>query len=193
MPGCEPWLASRSRPCLWAWSAWFLGASYGIGTALLLNNYIGPAGHRGDHWHFWFIEVFVQLVLIVTALLAVPAIRRLERRFPYGFPLALFAGTLDAADGVGMARRLVQHPVPHPHHRLVLRAGLADPAIRLDAQAGDHECALRGGDRRLLRLPAARVVHRGVPGRAGLVPGDPAAATDRSTGCHCWPRRACGS
>ncbi len=79
---------------LWAWSAWFLGASYGIGTALLLNNYIGPAGHRGDHWHFWFIEVFVQLVLIVTALLAVPSIRRLDRRFPYGFPLAVFAGTL---------------------------------------------------------------------------------------------------
>lgn len=79
---------------VWAWSAWLLGASYGIGTVLLLNNYVGPPGHRGDHWHFWFIEVFVQLIVIVTALLAVPSIRRLERRFPYGFPLALFAVTL---------------------------------------------------------------------------------------------------
>ncbi len=79
---------------LWAWSGWFLGASYGIGTVLLLNNYLGPPGHSGDHWHFWFIEVFVQLVVVVTALLAVPSIRQLDRRFPYGFPLALFAGTL---------------------------------------------------------------------------------------------------
>lgn len=79
---------------LWAWSGWFLGASYGIGTVLLLNNYLGPPGHSSDHWHFWFIEVFVHLVVIVTALLAVPSIRQLVRRFPYGFPLALFAGTL---------------------------------------------------------------------------------------------------
>jgi len=76
---------------VWVWLSWFLGASYGIGTLLLLNNYVGPPGHRGDHWHFWFIEVFVQLILVVTALLAVPAIRRLERRFRYGFPLVLFA------------------------------------------------------------------------------------------------------
>jgi acyl-CoA synthetase (AMP-forming)/AMP-acid ligase II len=75
---------------VWVWCAWFLGASYGIGTVLLLNNYIGPPGHRGDHWHFWFIEVFVHLILIVTALLAVPSIRRLERRFQYAFPLVLF-------------------------------------------------------------------------------------------------------
>lgn len=79
---------------LWAWCAWFLGATYGIGTVLLVNNYIGPPGHRQDHWHFWFIEVFVHLVVIVTLMLAIPAVRAVERRFPYGFPLALFAGAL---------------------------------------------------------------------------------------------------
>jgi hypothetical protein len=56
---------------------------------LLVNNYIGPASHADDHWHFWFIEVFVHLVALVTLLLAVPAVRRVERRFPYAFPLAL--------------------------------------------------------------------------------------------------------
>ena len=77
-----------------ACSSWFLGATYGIGTLLLVNNYVGPRSHRGGVWHFWFIEVFVQLILVVTALLAVPFIRRLERRFQYRFPLALFACTL---------------------------------------------------------------------------------------------------
>jgi hypothetical protein len=75
-------------------SSWFFGATYGIGTLLLVNNYVGPRSHRGGVWHFWFIEAFVQLILVVTALLAVPFIRRLERRYQYGFPLALFAGTL---------------------------------------------------------------------------------------------------
>ena len=79
---------------VWVWSGWLLGASYGIGTALLVNNYIGPPGHRGDHWHFWFIEVLVHLVAIATVLLAIPPVRKLERRFPYGFALVVFAATL---------------------------------------------------------------------------------------------------
>ena len=96
-----------------------------------------PAGPpRRCHWHFWFIEVFVQLILVVTALLAVPSIRRLERRFQYGFPLALFAVHAAVAHGVGVDGRLVQHSLPNAHHRVLLRAGLADSAIRLDAHSG---------------------------------------------------------
>ncbi|WP_051063173.1 AMP-binding protein [Ilumatobacter nonamiensis] len=70
------------------------GATYGIGTLFLVNNYIGPRSHGGDHWHFWFIEVFVHVILLTTLLLAIPAVRRVERRFPYAFPLALLAALL---------------------------------------------------------------------------------------------------
>ncbi|MGE3588741.1 MAG: hypothetical protein AB7L17_13545, partial [Ilumatobacteraceae bacterium] len=78
----------------WAAVGLMLGVSYGVGTVLLVNNYVGPASHAGDHWHFWFIEVLVHLVVAVTLLLAIPPVRRLERRFPYALPLALLAGTL---------------------------------------------------------------------------------------------------
>jgi surface polysaccharide O-acyltransferase-like enzyme len=67
---------------------------YGVLTLLLVNNYAGPESHRGDDWHFWFIEVFVHLVLITTVLLSIPAVRRLERRWPYWFGFALLAGSV---------------------------------------------------------------------------------------------------
>jgi len=68
--------------------------AYSVGTLLLLNNYVGSPGHRDDHWHFWFIEVFVHLALLTTLLLAVPSVRRRERAHPYAFPLVLLAGAL---------------------------------------------------------------------------------------------------
>ena len=64
------------------------------GTLLLVEQLHRAAVARGDHWHFWFIEVFVHLILIVTVVLAVPSMRRLERRFAYAFPLALFGITM---------------------------------------------------------------------------------------------------
>ena len=65
-----------------------VGATQGLGTLLLINNYVGPASHSGDHWHFWFIEVFVHLVLVTTVVVSIPAVRRADRRFPYLVPLA---------------------------------------------------------------------------------------------------------
>lgn len=59
------------------------GATYGVGTLLLVNNYVGPASHAGDHWHFWFIEVMVHVTVVTTVLLAIPAVRRAERRHQY--------------------------------------------------------------------------------------------------------------
>lgn len=88
-------IARTAAPTV-AWvAAGFVGfGAYGAGTLALVNNYIGPPGHRDDDWHFWFIEVFVHLCLATTLLLAVPAVRRVERRFPYLFPLALLGLTL---------------------------------------------------------------------------------------------------
>lgn len=64
-------------------------AQYTWTTLTLANNYIGPRSHAGNHWHFWFIEVFVHLVLLTTLVTAVPVVRRADLRWPYAFPLAL--------------------------------------------------------------------------------------------------------
>lgn len=79
-----------------AWAAVVLAVSdsYGWSTLTLLNDYLGPAHHEDGHWHFWFIEAFVQLTLAATLLLAVPWVRRVDRRLPYGLPLALLGATL---------------------------------------------------------------------------------------------------
>jgi acyl-CoA synthetase (AMP-forming)/AMP-acid ligase II len=73
----------------WVAGGMILFGAYSPGTLLLVNNYAGPRGHRDDHWHFWFVEVFVHLVLLMLLVLAVPAARRVERRWPYAVPLAL--------------------------------------------------------------------------------------------------------
>ncbi len=78
----------------WVAARMTLFGAYSAGTLALINNYVGPRGHRGGHWHFWFIEVFVHLCLLTTLLLAVPQVRRVERRWPYLFPLALLGLTL---------------------------------------------------------------------------------------------------
>ena len=75
---------------VWTMCGMALGA-YALPMLLLINNYVGPPGHTDDRWHFWFIEVFVHLVLLTTLLLAIPAVRRLERRFDYLFALGLLA------------------------------------------------------------------------------------------------------
>jgi acyl-CoA synthetase (AMP-forming)/AMP-acid ligase II len=76
---------------LWVAGGMLLFGSYSAGTLLLVNNYVGPPGHRDDHWHFWFVEVFVHLVVLILVVLAVPAARQVERRRPYATPLALVA------------------------------------------------------------------------------------------------------
>jgi acyl-CoA synthetase (AMP-forming)/AMP-acid ligase II len=78
----------------WVGAGMVLFGAYGAGTLLLVNNYVGPEHHTEGHWRFWFIEVFVHLVLIVTGLLAIPAVRRWERRWPYGFVIGFLAVTL---------------------------------------------------------------------------------------------------
>jgi acyl-CoA synthetase (AMP-forming)/AMP-acid ligase II len=87
---------------LWAVAMSLIGREYAGTTIGLVNNYLGPRGHEGGAWHFWFIEAFVQLCLLVTALLAVPGLRRLDRRLPYAFPLALLAAAV-ALRGITVA------------------------------------------------------------------------------------------
>lgn len=77
----------------WAAIGWLTVGAYGAGTVLLVNNYVGPRSHAGDHWHFWFVEVLVHLTVAVIALTAVPAVRTLDRRHRWAFPLVVVAVT----------------------------------------------------------------------------------------------------
>lgn len=79
---------------LWTAGAILVSDSYGAATLALVNNYLGPSGHAHGTWQFWFVEAFVQVCLVTTMVMAIPAIRRLERRYRYGFPLVLLLATL---------------------------------------------------------------------------------------------------
>jgi hypothetical protein len=79
---------------LWTAVAMILVGGYSWATVALVNNNIAPPTHDNGRWHYWFTEVFVQLTLAATLLLAIPAVRRLERRAQYLFPLAVFVALL---------------------------------------------------------------------------------------------------
>jgi len=68
--------------------AYVVTDNYTAANIALVNSVVGPSGWSPT-WHFWFIEALVYLLLAVAALLALPAADRLERRYPFGVPLAL--------------------------------------------------------------------------------------------------------
>ncbi|WP_110241699.1 AMP-binding protein [Nocardioides gilvus] len=61
---------------------------YDATTALLLNGLLG-AETWDVRWQLWFLEALAWIMLTVTALLALPAAHRWERRSPFGFALAV--------------------------------------------------------------------------------------------------------
>ncbi|SCF20867.1 Acyl-CoA synthetase (AMP-forming)/AMP-acid ligase II [Micromonospora viridifaciens] len=72
----------------WIALAGAVTGDYTLTNVLLLNSVLGP--HDGaTEWHFWFIEALVYILLAGAALIAVPAVDRIERRYPFGLPLAL--------------------------------------------------------------------------------------------------------
>ncbi|MEW2034743.1 AMP-binding protein [Streptomyces roseifaciens] len=74
----------------------FLGRGYDPENAVLLNSVIGS--HEGrQEWHYWFVEALVYFLVALAVCLAVPALDRTERRFPFAFPAALI--------GVGLVTR----------------------------------------------------------------------------------------
>jgi acyl-CoA synthetase (AMP-forming)/AMP-acid ligase II len=74
---------------LWLVAVTLVGSAYPWQTALLLNGVLGPPSWREPAWHLWFIEALVAVLLAVAALVAVPAVDRLERRQPFWLPVAL--------------------------------------------------------------------------------------------------------
>lgn len=71
----------------------------------LLNNYAGTG-----LWEYWYIEVIVQMLVAFALVLALPAVRSIERRRPFAFALALFVGALTIRFGV-FGTGLGRHPM----------------------------------------------------------------------------------
>ena len=69
-------------------------AQIGRTEAALLNSVLGP-DLLGPGWRYWFVEALVHVLVLLAVLLAVPAVDRAERRWPFWFPVALVgAGVL---------------------------------------------------------------------------------------------------
>ena len=66
---------------------------YSIGALFLVNNYTGSAVRDGGRWEYWYFEAFVQIAIVLSLVFAVAPIRRLERRSPFAFALALLGAT----------------------------------------------------------------------------------------------------
>ncbi|MER6596285.1 acyltransferase family protein, partial [Micromonospora purpureochromogenes] len=89
----------------WIAAMLVLTDQYRWSNLLLLNSLVGPDDGRTE-WHFWFVEALVYILVAVAVLLAVPAMDRLERRHPFGLPLALAGlGLLSRYDVLGLDAR----------------------------------------------------------------------------------------
>jgi len=74
---------------LWIGGVSLLTGAYPWPTALLVNSLVGPAGWSEPAWYFWFVEAMVWCAVALAAVLAVPALHRLDVRHPFWFPVGL--------------------------------------------------------------------------------------------------------
>lgn len=87
--------------------------NYSVANVFLLNHYLGPPRWT-ETWNFWFVEALVEILLAVLVLLAIPAVRRFERRFTLLLPaLLLSAGLLVRYDAFGWAPDSMQYGRPY--------------------------------------------------------------------------------
>jgi hypothetical protein len=56
---------------------------------LFLLNWVFGEQRLGPPWRFWFIEALVFALVVAMVLTAVPAVARMEKRWPFGLPVAL--------------------------------------------------------------------------------------------------------
>ena len=78
----------------WIGTQMLLFGGYSLGALFLVNNYFGSAWRRDGRWEYWYFETFVQSMIVIGLLFAIPAVRRAERRTPFGFALVVVAVTL---------------------------------------------------------------------------------------------------
>jgi acyl-CoA synthetase (AMP-forming)/AMP-acid ligase II len=75
---------------------------------LILANWLFGEPRLGPPWRFWFIEALVVALVVTAAVVSVPAVHRLDRRFPLGLPVTL------SILAFGLFRLPVL-PLPIPH------------------------------------------------------------------------------
>jgi peptidoglycan/LPS O-acetylase OafA/YrhL len=63
--------------------------AFSLPKALLVNNYAGTG-----LWEYWYVEVIVQILMLLALVLLLPAVRSIEQRRPYEFAFALFVASL---------------------------------------------------------------------------------------------------
>ena len=68
---------------------------FSLPRLLLVDNVAGEG-----LWRYWFIEILLQLLLVLVVVMAVRPVRELERRRPFGFALALLGAALLVRHGV---------------------------------------------------------------------------------------------
>ncbi|MGI5532282.1 AMP-binding protein [Streptomyces syringium] len=74
----------------WIALAVLLTSGYDPENVFLLNSVLGS--HEGrQEWHYWFVEALVYFLIATVLCLAVPALDRAERRWPFAFPAVLAA------------------------------------------------------------------------------------------------------
>lgn len=75
--------------------AYVITRQYDVWNILLIEHFFAPEGEElgpdawDPVWNYWFIEVLVLALVACAALLSIPAARRLERMWPFGFALGL--------------------------------------------------------------------------------------------------------
>ena len=74
---------------VWIGVVALVAGTYDWRNVLMLNQVLGDWSRWSDHWHYWFIEAVTSLLLGTALLLAIPAVDRWERRWPFAFPVAL--------------------------------------------------------------------------------------------------------
>jgi acyl-CoA synthetase (AMP-forming)/AMP-acid ligase II len=90
----------------------WLTDAYSLANIVLLNHVFG-APHWTQAWSFWFIEVLVTILVVLAILLAVPAVRGIERRRPVLLPaLLLVVGLLLRPDVLGSAEATMRYGRP---------------------------------------------------------------------------------
>ena len=83
-----------------------VAGTYDWRNVLMLNQVLGDWAQWSDHWHYWFVEAVTSLLLGTALLMAIPAVDRWERRWPFAFPVALVGlGPADAVCRAGARRR----------------------------------------------------------------------------------------
>jgi hypothetical protein len=79
---------------IWIGGLALVSEGYSWHNPLMLQQVLGDHAQWSDQWHFWFIEVLLYFLVALAGLLAVPAVDRAERRWPFGVALGLVGAGL---------------------------------------------------------------------------------------------------